>query len=164
VKNPNGDIIQTMERIIGELKSGKLTARQEADYLRILIHLTGDIHQPLHVGARDDRGGNSIKVMWFGESSNLHRVWDSDMIDDSRLSYTELAESLENPSEEQVRIWQKASIYEWARESQSYEKQVYDYGNGRIGYRYAYVNYPIVRHRLLQAGVRLAGLLNHIYG
>lgn len=164
IKNPNGDIIQTMERIIGELKSGKLTAQQEVDHLRILIHLTGDLHQPLHVGARDDRGGNNIKVMWFGNNSNLHRVWDSDMIDDSRLSYTELAQSLDKPSEEQVRIWQKASIYEWARESQSYEKQVYDYGNGRIGYRYAYVNYPIVRHRLLQAGVRLAGILNDLYG
>ena len=163
VKNPRGDIIQTLEKIISALKTKKVSPKQEAEYLKILIHLTGDIHQPLHVGARDDRGGNNIRVMWFNNNSNLHRVWDSDMIDDSRLSYTELAQSLGTPSGEQVRIWQKASIQDWARESQSYEQEVYNYGNGKLGYRYAYVNFPIVRKRLLQAGVRLAGILNDLY-
>jgi hypothetical protein len=164
VKNPNGDIIQTLERIVRDLKTTKLSDAQHREYLRILIHLTGDIHQPLHVGARDDRGGNDIRVTWFGNTSNLHRIWDSDMIDHSRLSYTELAESLQTPTEEQVRAWQKASFYDWARESQSYNPRVYDYGDGRLGYDYAYVNFPIVRQRLLQAGVRLAGMLNEIYG
>jgi hypothetical protein len=163
-KNPNGDIIQTVERVIRELKSGKLSPQQEAEHLRILIHLTGDVHQPLHVGARDDRGGNNVRVTWFGKNSNLHRIWDSDMIDDTRLSFTELAQSLESPPEEQVRIWQKASVHEWARESQSFEEKVYNIGDGRLAYGYAYVNYPIVRQRLLQAGIRLAGILNEIYG
>ena len=163
VKNRNGDIIQSLERVIGELKNKKLTPDQQAEYLKILIHLTGDIHQPLHVGARADQGGNEIQVRWFGKNSNLHRIWDSDMIDDTRLSYTELAQSLEIATEEQVRAWQKSSVREWARESQSYQHHVYNYGNGRLGYDYAYVNYPIVRQRLLQAGVRLAGILNALY-
>lgn len=164
VKNPNGDIIATLRRVIQALKSKKLTHDEEVMYLKILIHLTGDIHQPLHVGARDDKGGNDVKVMWFHTPSNLHRVWDSDIIDDSRLSYTELAKSLPVPSEAQRREWQGASVEEWAFESQSYQPQVYDYGNGRLGYRYAYLNFPIIRSRLLKAGVRLAGILNEIYG
>ncbi|MEX2233921.1 MAG: S1/P1 nuclease [Cyclobacteriaceae bacterium] len=164
LKNPNGDIIQTLERIIGDLKAKKLTGRQELESVKLLIHLIGDIHQPLHVGARADRGGNDIQVMWFRNYSNLHRIWDSDMIDDTRLSYTELAQSLDKPTEEQLRAWQKTSIHEWAKESQSYQEQVYNYGNGKLGYDYAYINYPIVRHRLLRAGVRLAGVLNEIYG
>jgi hypothetical protein len=86
------------------------------------------------------------------------------MIDDTRLSYTELAASLETPEGEQIRNWQKTPLLEWALESQSYNRQVYDYGNGRLGYAYSYVNLPVVRHRLLQAGVRLAGILNEIYG
>ena len=163
-KNPNGDIIQTLERIVRELKMKKLTAKQHREYLLILIHLTGDIHQPLHVGARNDRGGNNIRLTWFGNPSNLHRVWDSDMIDYSRLSYTELAQSLETPSEELVRTWQNTSFGDWARESQAYDHQLYAYGNGRLGYDYAYINYPIVRKRLLQAGIRLAGILNDLYG
>lgn len=163
-KNPNGDIIQTLERIINELKSKNLSEAEQAQRIRILIHLVGDIHQPLHVGAKNDRGGNDAKVMWFRTESNLHRVWDSDMIDDTKLSYTELAQSLDIPTEDKLRAWQRNSVREWANESQSFQKEVYDIGNGKLGYRYSYLNLPIVRQRLLQAGVRLAGILNEIYG
>ncbi len=163
-KNPNGDIIQTLERVIGELKAGTLTDAEQAERIRILIHLVGDIHQPLHVGGRDDKGGNDVKVRWFGSSSNLHRVWDSEMIDGTRLSYTELAQSLARPSKAELQAWQSATVLEWAKESQSFEEQVYDTGGGRLGYEYTYKYFPIVEQRLLQAGVRLAGILNEIYG
>lgn len=164
VKNPNGDIIMTIERIVSELKSRNLSPDAEAERIKILIHLVGDIHQPLHVSVLDDRGGNDVQVMWFGQNSNLHRVWDSDIIDHTRLSYTEMAESFGKPTASEVRSWQQATVYDWARESQSYLPQVYEYDNGRLGYEYAYVNYPSVRHRLVRAGVRLAGILNDIYG
>lgn len=163
-KNPKGDVIMTLERIITELKSKKLTPREEAERIKILVHLVGDIHQPLHVGRGDDRGGNDIRVMWFRTDSNLHRVWDSDMIDDTRLSYTELAESLLLPSDSLRKAWQRATVRDWAYESMSYRKQVYDTGNNRLGYTYSYKYFHIVRERLLQAGVRLAGILNEIYG
>lgn len=163
-KNSNGDIIQTLERIITELKTKKLTAQQQAERIRILIHLVGDIHQPLHVGGKNDKGGNDVKVNWFRSESNLHRVWDSDMIDDSKLSYSELGESLDKPTTAQLKTWQTANVREWAAESQGYTDQVYDIGNGRLGYRYSYLNFYIVRARLLQAGVRLAGILNEVYG
>lgn len=163
-KNPKGDIVQTIERIILTLKSKKLSPKEEAEHLKILIHLVGDIHQPLHVGGGNDRGGNDVKVMWFRTDSNLHRVWDSDMIDDTHLSYTELGESLEKPSVEKLNAWQKSAVRDWAAESMSFRKRVYDYGNGKLGYRYAYLNFEIVRERLLQGGVRLAGVLNEIYG
>jgi hypothetical protein len=164
IKNPNGDIIQILEKIIGELKSGSLSETEQVEQIKILVHLVGDIHQPLHVGSRDDRGGNDVKVSWFGRDSNLHRVWDSEMIDDTRLSYTELAESLNNPTEADIAKWQKNPVRDWARESQSYEQQVYDIGNRKLGYRYSYLYFHIVRHRLNQAGVRLAGILNEVYG
>ncbi|MBX2967654.1 MAG: S1/P1 nuclease [Cyclobacteriaceae bacterium] len=162
-KNPKGDIIATLERVIAELKSKKLTPEKEAEYVKILIHLVGDIHQPLHVG-RPDRGGNDIKIMWFRTDTNLHTVWDSDMINGTRLSYTELAESLDKPSVAQLQQLQKASVRDWAKESVSYRPQIYTYGTGRIGYEYQYRNFDLVRERLLQAGVRLAGVLNEIYG
>ena len=162
-KNPNGDIIQTLERIVGELKSGKLTPVQEAERIKILIHLVGDIHQPLHVG-RADRGGNDIKVQWFRTDSNLHRVWDSDMIDGTQLSYSEFAESLILPPDSTRRQLQQASVRDWATESMTFRTQIYDIGNGRLGYSYSYKNIDTVRQQLMQAGIRLAGLLNDIYG
>ncbi len=163
-KNPKGDVIQTIERIIAELKSKKLSAKDEAERLKMLIHLIGDIHQPLHVGGGNDRGGNNTKVTWFRTDSNLHRVWDSDMIDGTKLSYTELAESLQRPDGAQVKNWQHTSVREWATESMSYRKQVYDIGNSGLEYKYQYKYFNIVETRLVQAGVRLAGVLNEIYG
>lgn len=162
-KNPKGDIIYALERIIAELKSKNLSPKEEAERLKMLIHLIGDIHQPLHVG-RADRGGNDVKLTWFGGNSNLHRVWDSDMIDGTRLSYTELAESLYKPAADEVAKWQGTTVRDWAKESISYHKQVYDYGDGKLGYQYNYKYFSIVRDRLAQAGVRLAGVLNEIYG
>ncbi len=163
-KNPNGDVIQTLERVITELKSKKLSPAEQIVRIRILTHLLGDIHQPMHVGGRNDKGGNDVKVSWFRTDSNLHRVWDSDIIDDTKLSYTELAESIEKPTDAEVSQWQKSTVREWAKESQTFEKQVYDIGNGKLGYRYSYLYYPIIRHRLMQAGIRLAGVLNEVYG
>jgi hypothetical protein len=162
-KNPKGDIIDALEKIITELKSKKLSAKEEAERIKMLIHLVGDIHQPFHVG-RADRGGNDVKLTWFGGNSNLHRVWDSDMIDGTRLSYTELAESLYKPNTTEIKQWQRSSVRDWAKESMTYRKQTYDYGNGKLGYQYQYKYFYIVRERLAQAGIRLAGLLNEIYG
>lgn len=163
-KNPKGDVIMTIERLIAELKSRKYTGKEEVERLKMLIHLVGDIHQPLHVGFGNDAGGTSVKIMWFRTDSNLHKVWDSDMIDDTKLSYTELAQSLDTPPLSQIAAWQNTSVRDWAYESMGYRKQVYAYGSGKLGYQYAYKNFHVVRHRLLQAGVRLAGVLNEIYG
>lgn len=163
-KNKNGDLIMTIERLISELKSRKLSPQQEVQHLKMLIHLIGDIHQPLHVGRGNDRGGNNVKVMWFRVDSNLHRIWDSDMIDDSKLSYTELAQSLQEPTGTELQAWKKSSVREWAAESVRLRDDVYDFQGDKFGYRYSYENFPIVRTRLLQAGVRLGTVLNEIYG
>ena len=164
-KNPNGDVIWAIEKTIRELKQGGLTRVEEEQKIKILIHLVGDIHQPLHVGTGDDRGGNEVKVEWFYEPSNLHRVWDSGMIESVRLSYTELAASINYTTPEQVKRWQSTGVREWARESVALRDRVYDLPKDKqLGYRYRYENYQIVERRLLQAGIRLAGILNEIYG
>jgi hypothetical protein len=163
-KNPKGDVIATIDRIVGELKKHKLDPKTEEEYVKMLIHLVGDIHQPLHVGCCDDQGGNKVKVKWFGRDTNLHSTWDSNMIDDTKLSYTELASYLDEPDPMTVAAWQKNSVLDWAGESMSHRKQVYEIGDGNLSYKYSYKNLPIVKQRLLQAGIRLAGLLNEIYG
>lgn len=163
-KNPRGDVIMTLERVIAELKTHKLDRKKEVETLKILAHLVGDIHQPLHVGCCDDQGGNKVKVKWFRNELNLHTVWDSNIIDDTRLSYTEMAAALGVPDPATVTDLQKSSVRDWASESMSYRKQVYAVGDGNLGYKYAYYTLPIIRARLLQAGVRLAGVLNQVYG
>lgn len=163
-KNPKGDLLQTIDRLITELKQKKVSAEMEAQYVKMLIHLIGDIHMPLHVGRGDDYGGNAIKVSWFRSETNLHHIWDEDMINETHLSYTELAESLDKPTEQQLKDWRTSGLFDWATESMAYRSQIYDIKNGKLGYEYSYYNFPTVRLRLLQAGVRIAQVLNDIYG
>ncbi|MFO7846159.1 MAG: S1/P1 nuclease [Balneolaceae bacterium] len=163
-KNPDGDLLGHLESMIEELKEGGLTEKEEHDKLKMVIHMVGDIHQPLHVGTGNDMGGNQVRVQWMGDNSNLHRVWDSDMINSRQMSYTELALNIDVAAENQVREWQQASVRDWAYESMELRDTVYDLpDDNRLGYEYRYENYHIVKERLVQAGVRLAGVLNDIY-
>ncbi|NGP87638.1 S1/P1 nuclease [Fodinibius halophilus] len=164
-KNPDGDLINTIRTIVRELKSGALNKQEEQENLKMLIHLIGDIHQPLHVGTGKDRGGNATEVEWFYEESNLHRVWDSEMIKDRKLSYTEFSTAINHPTDEQLKEWQDSGVLDWAKESMALREQVYDLPEDhQIGYEYQYENYDLLNRQLLKAGVRLAGVLNEIYG
>ncbi|MCP9290382.1 S1/P1 nuclease [Gracilimonas sediminicola] len=163
-KAEGGDIIWALEKVVKELKEGNLTQKQEEENLKILVHLVGDLHQPLHVGNGTDRGGNDVKLQWFWSNSNLHRVWDSEMIDDKQLSYTELSDFVNHPTEEQINEWQSTSIRDWAYESQDLLPQVYDFPEDKeLSYEYSYKNWNTVEQRLVKAGVRMAGLINEIY-
>ena len=160
-----GDIILAIENYTQLLKSGDLKREEEAFILKCLIHLVGDIHQPLHVGNGTDRGGNDVKVTYFWESSNLHRVWDTGIIDGQNLSYTEYVEWIDKADESQTTAWQSDDVMVWAKESTSFRKQIYDLPEDKkINYRYNYDNIKTLNLRLLQAGIRLAGILESIYG
>lgn len=161
----NGDVISALETLIAELKSGKLNEIEEREKLMLVMHMIGDIHQPLHVGTGEDRGGNDVRLQWMGENSNLHRVWDSDIINSFQMSFTELARELNTATPRQVEEWQNSTVRDWAYESVSYRERMYDLpDNMRLSYNYRYDNRDIVYRRLLQAGVRMAGVLNEIYG
>ncbi|QMU27218.1 S1/P1 nuclease [Adhaeribacter radiodurans] len=164
-KNLNGDLILKLEELIQTLKAHNLTAVQEQENLKFLIHMVGDLHQPLHVGGQDDMGGNNVKVQWFGKASNLHRVWDSEIIDGKDLSYTELASFLDEPNKAEIKNWQSTSIRDWAYGMMQFRPQIYAVAaDGKLGYRYSYDNFGTIQKLLMQGGIRLAGLLNQIYG
>jgi len=165
-KNDDGDVIEAIERLTKKLKAGNLKKKEEAEALKMLIHLVGDIHQPLHVGTGEDMGGNMVRLKWFWSNSNLHRVWDKGMIDSQKYSYTELANSIHiNPSKDQIEQWQSSTVRDWAYESMALRDQVYDLPEDMdLKYEYRYKNWETVELRILQAGIRLAGLLDEIYG
>ncbi len=162
-KNPAGDVIEAIRRLRKVLEDPSQPRQKRAEALRFLIHLVADIHQPLHVGRRSDRGGNDVKVFWFGRETNIHAVWDSSMIDHWDLSYTELASFLKMPTEAERKRWRKDGVMDWARESIAYRPKIYEIGDGRLGYEYGYVHGPFLKQRLVQAGVRLAELLNDAF-
>ena len=80
-RNKDGDVIESLYRFEETLRDSKDTKEHKIEALKFLIHMTGDLHQPLHVGLAEDRGGNSIRVKWFKTETNLHSIWDEDLID-----------------------------------------------------------------------------------
>ena len=163
-KEAKGDIIWALDKFIAQLKSDTLTLEEQQFALKSLVHLVGDIHQPLHVGNGNDKGGNDIKINYFWQNSNLHRIWDSGMIDGQNLSYTEWVLRINHADKAQVAKWQNDGINDWAVESMTMRSSVYDIGDQKnLTYRYDYDHIAQVEQRLLQAGVRLAGVLNDIY-
>ena len=163
-KDPKGDIIWAINKFIGELKSDTLTQEEKKFAVRCLVHLVGDIHQPLHVGNGKDRGGNDIKIKYFWQESNLHRIWDSGMIDGQQLSYSEWTVKLNHVSKDQLEQYQSAKVTDWANESMSLRPSVYDFGDqNNLTYRYNFDHIGEVQLRLTKAGVRLAGIFNEIY-
>ena len=166
-KNPKGDVIATIEQIILELKTKEFNVFENEEFaIMALVHMVGDIHQPLHVGLAEDRGGNNVRVEWFGKRTNLHRMWDSELIDHLKLSYRELGDHINRDiTPAQIKIWQKTSVRDWAKESQKLRAACYDFGDKKkLGYNYSFRHTKTIQLRLEQAGVRLAGLLNEIYG
>lgn len=162
-----GDILVKLDEITRELETKKFKHGGEANALKILVHLLGDLHQPLHVGRGDDKGGNDFKIKYFGKSSNLHRIWDSDLIDGTQLSYSEYSQHLlRTTPQDRVKQHQSGSYLDWANESKALRMAgIYPPADlENLSYQYGYDNYSRLEERLIQAGVRLAMVLNRIYG
>jgi len=162
-RDPKGDVLEAIQRFEKILRDPQADRQSKANALKFIVHFVGDVHQPLHVGRRADRGGNDIIVLWFSEPSNLHSVWDSGMIDSTKLCFSELAEFIDHPTPEEITAWQSASMADWIRESFDARQQVYDIGKRDLGFDYSFRNMSLVEKRLVQAGVRLAGLLNSVF-
>lgn len=150
-----------------ELKKKNLAPDKKQMYLRLLIHIAGDVHQPLHVSPAGSTGGNDIKVQWFGQSSNLHRVWDSDLIEGQQLSYTEYTGYLNHTTAAQRKKLQAEPVGKWLYDSYIIAQDLHDEitgNNPRLSYRYNYDHIKTLNEQLLKGGVHLAGLLNEIFG
>ena len=164
-KSKKGDIYEATERMIKILKDDASTKDQKREAVRMLTHLVGDFHQPLHVGNGEDRGGNNVKVKWFYKSSNLHRIWDSGIIDGKQFSYSELALMIDHPVDANKEIICSVDLEQWISEAIALRPQVYDIGEkDNLSYKYQYKNWPTVKNQLYKAGIRLAQILNEIYG
>lgn len=112
-KNPNGDLVSGINYCITVIKDDNASNNDKVFYLKLLIHFIGDLHQPMHVGLEEDRGGNDFKVQWFYNDSNLHSVWDREMIDSYGMSYTELANNADVLTKQEVQEIQKGSVVDW---------------------------------------------------
>ena len=162
----NVDAYTKLNFLIAKLKDKDTGKQEKLLYLRMLIHIVEDVHQPMHTAHTDDKGGNDFQVNWFKTPTNLHAVWDSQLIDFQGLSFTEYANSINFTTPAQRAEWQKAPIAEWLFESNQIAEKLYTEikPGDTLNYKYNFTHIDTVNQQMLKAGVRLAGLLNQIFG
>jgi hypothetical protein len=152
---------------IKEMQDPTKTQAQRAEALVFVVHIIGDIHQPMHSGRAEDRGGNDIKLTYRGKDTNLHSLWDSGLIDYQGLDYTEMSQQYDAALPAPLaKTWMATTDpAEWLFESYTLSSQLYAEiaQQPNLDYRYFPAHAPIVKQRIQQAGVRLAAVLNEAF-
>lgn len=162
----SGDIVRAISEQTSIARNPMETKEKKALAVKMLVHLLGDIHQPMHMGHASDRGGNSWKIRWFGRDTNLHSVWDSDLPEAAhRWSYTEWADQIDRSSSDEEEALAGGSPREWGKETFEICTRVYDQTPQGTDVSYDYIAEwtPTVEQQLLKGGLRLAGILNYIF-
>ncbi len=180
---PDGNCVTAqIPRQLAIVADRRQSPAARAQALAFLVHLVGDMHMPLHIGDRADRGGNNIRADYGAkapERMNLHRIWDVELAE--RALTEPPAITALSPTPAQRQGWVRGSTADWARESWETSRAVAygdlrDYpnacavgpvnGNLRAYVDKAYVRAatPAVRGQVERAGVRIAALLNGALG
>ena len=161
---PDGNcVVGALEAQVQRLR----TAASPADRLEALkwvVHLVGDLHQPLHVGFADDKGGNTYQLQAFGRGTNLHQLWDSGLIRAIDPDAPSLAGKLMAaggvPKARSVPLAFAPAL--WAGETCRIVNRPDFYPDRTMPDAYLQTFAPVVRQQLFLAGARLGALLNRV--
>jgi hypothetical protein len=161
--NNEENIIGALTKTIDELKNYKSLSKEEVkNKICIIFHLIGDLHQPLHVGYGDDRGGNNFQINFYGKGTNLHSFYDSGIIEYKGLTLPECLNSKKYTKEE-ISTIEKIDVVDWANQSRKYLSVIYKTNKHKIDDSYVDNNYPIIKNQILKAGIRLSSVLEDIF-
>jgi hypothetical protein len=156
-------VVAQIDNDLRVLSNRRASDAVRAEALRFLIHFVADVHQPLHAEDHNDRGGNQVRVTIGRYHANLHRVWDSEVVNVLGPGSASAIEHSITPA--QRKAWASGSPAGWADEAHAIARdQIYPPLEGRREVRlprdYAVREAPVARLQLARAGVRLAWLLN----
>lgn len=157
-------VVAALQHYVGVLGDRSQPDAARRDALKFVVHFVGDIHQPLHAGYRDDKGGNTYQVQFDGKGSNLHKVWDSGMLRTRGLEWPAYAQQLDasGPVAMPTPIAPLDNPYaQWAEESCRITADAGFYPDGHvINAAYVRTELPLAEQRLREGGRRLAEVLN----
>jgi nuclease S1 len=166
---PPSCVVRAAERSLAILADDRQSAEDRSFALRLAVHFIGDLHQPLHSGDRGDKGGNALRVSFAGRTSNLHAVWDYELIAWTKRSVADyvdlLARSLTNS---EARRFRRGTVRDWTEEAHRAARSVYAKlpaagdraGPLELDDSYGAAVLPLLDEQLLRAGVRLAAALD----
>ncbi len=162
----DGDcVIEALKAQSARLADRSLSDADRLQALKFVVHLVGDMHQPMHAGYGHDKGGNTYQLQFNERGTNLHSLWDSGMfyalqLDDDQ--YLQRLQALPAPAgvaapqlQRDASLWAEQSCRIATREG------VYP-ANRKVGQAYADTWRPVAEAQLRLAGERLAALLNEL--
>ncbi len=166
-KNPDGDVYTAVEECIAQLRAPGQSDSLRAMYLKLLIHFVGDMHCPMHAGRLSDRGGNDFEIDFRGTKSNLHRLWDSQLVDAAQpWSALEWAVNCDYDTSRPVRRELAAGQpLDWMEATVELSHTLYvDTPQDRpVSWDYIDKYTPLVERKFMEAGLRLARLIDEIF-
>lgn len=160
-----GNLYRVLDSLELDMAAEQISRTNMIHTLRFIVHLSGDRYCPMHMAHMDDKGGNAVKMKWFGRDTNLHTVWDTKLIESQGYSYTEYAEMLQHEYKDIKRQIEQASDEQLLVDSYHVTEAIYKYQEIWDGntYHYIYTWRQPMERQLYIAGIRLAKLLNSIF-
>lgn len=165
-KNKRGDVVTAVTDLAAKLKAGGLDAQTEELYLKMLIHLVGDMHCPMHAGHLSDLGGNTVMIKFFNDKRKLHSVWDTSLVEAAhKWGYTEWQRQIDRLSEDEKRETVAGEPVDWFNQTLDICTEIYEYTPPKsvVSYDYIAKYTPVIERQFVRGGHRLARLLNEIY-
>jgi len=161
---PAGDnIVTTLQKTLKELDGINTLSKEEVKLrLLFLMHLIGDLHQPLHVGYPGDKGGNTVQLSFFGRGSNLHAVWDTEIIEYKGINVADVLKT-NTYTPEQLATVKKIDVISWAAQTRGHLKETYQLPSAKVSDQYIDSNAKVIEAQLLNAGIRLAAVLDYYF-
>jgi len=170
----HGCVVEELEHFERVLADRRASRTNRVFALMFVVHLVGDLHQPLHCADNNDRGGNDVKVDFFGETNspagglwNLHAVWDSGLIEHRGLSEVKYVRTLTaGLAPQTIAAMQTGTLIEWALQSHSNAVH-FAYAiptDHHLASAYYRKVRPVLDDSLLKGGLRLARVLNEALG
>lgn len=165
VPSPEDNVLNRLTYTFNELKHKQLLCNDQVKFdILVLFHLIGDIHQPLHAGYGEDKGGNGRQVEYLDTAKvNLHHVWDENLVDRSGVTLESILPLQKSLLPDQAKQVASLNFIEWMNESRMLLPQAYAFPDYRLDEAYAQKNENLVKMRLLFAGMRLAAVLEKLF-
>lgn len=159
-KSEGEHLFFALDTLTTQLKKNK----NNAEALKFFVHFVADLHQPMHLGRLDDKGGNTLKIKWFTKEINIHSLWDSYIIESQKMSYSEFSNYLQDKFEPKKAKYIKYSILESIEFGYDIRNQIYNYDvTDTNNYHYIYFFAVKQNEMLYRGGLQLANMLNAIY-
>lgn len=163
---PGGDIVTALREQTAILADSVSSRSQKVLALKMIVHLVGDLHQPMHLGRKADLGGNKRQVRFFNDGTNLHSVWDGRLVNAAHSwTYTEWTEQLDRLNASRQAELTAGGFDDWAAQTHTIASRLYDAfpSGSRISYNQIAYWTPTIEQLLLKGGLRLAEVLNAVF-